>query len=169
MIAIGPFILIAGIIVVILLCWAWLPFALIAKLCGLGEHRKQGGLLPVRAAAGEVRYRAEGFIPPSQVLHRDPHAFDPEVRHHDFLKVDLRLAEQHFQNREARDAYEATFGLGRARSSSRRPRTGEQRNKSAQTAARGLDSGIQKPAATLSRKDKEEPWEKSGHQAKQQR
>lgn len=157
MIAIGPFILIAGIIVVILLCWAWLPFALIAKLCGLGEHRKQGGLLPVRATAGEFRYRAEGFVPPQQVLRHDPHAFDPEVRRHDFLKADPRLAEQHFQNREARDAYEATFGLGRARSSNRRPRTDERRKKSAHTAARELDSDIQKPAATLSRNDKKGP------------
>ncbi|KAG6357089.1 hypothetical protein INS49_014966 [Diaporthe citri] len=113
MISLGPFILIAGISIVILLCWAWLPFAIIAKLCGLGAHRKKdAGLLPVRAAAGEVRYRAEGFVPPPQALQSDPHAFDPEVRHHNYLKVDPRRAEQNFQNRGARDAYEAAFGLG---------------------------------------------------------
>jgi len=32
MISIGPFILIAGIAIAILLCWAWLPFFLMAKL-----------------------------------------------------------------------------------------------------------------------------------------
>lgn len=128
MISLGPFILIAGISIVILLYWVWLPFAAIAKLCGLGAHRKKNtGLLPVRAAAGEVRYRAEGFFPPPQVLQNDPHAFDPEVRHHNYLKVDPRRAEQRFQNREARDAYEDTFGLDRRRSGGHRIRSRERR------------------------------------------
>lgn len=78
MISLGPFIVIAGISIVILVCWAWLPFAAIAKLLGLGAHRKKDtGLLPVRAAAGEARYRTEGFVPPPQVLQKDPRAFDP--------------------------------------------------------------------------------------------
>lgn len=138
----------------ILLCWAWLPCFLIAKPCRLGNHRKKGDLLPVRATAGEVRYRAGGFVPPQQVLRRDPQAFDPEARHHEYLKVDPRLAEQHFQNREARDAYEATFGLGR-----RRQRTGERRKKSAASATQEVNSGVQKSATTVSRGGEKEQWE----------
>lgn len=172
MISLGPFILIAGISIVILLCWAWLPFAAIAKLCGLGDHRKKdAGLLPVRAAAGEVRYRAQGFVPPPQVLRNDPRAFDPEVRHHNYLKVDPRRAEQNFQNREARDAYEATFGLDRRRSGGRRLRSRERRGEKAAvvagTAGRNIEGDVQKPAATLSRN--RERWEKlHGHLEAQQ-
>lgn len=172
MISLGPFILIAGISIVILLCWAWLPFAILAKLCGLGAHRrKDAGLLPVRAAAGEVRYRAEGFVPPPQVLQSDPYAFDPEARHHNYLKVDPRRAEQHFQNREARDAYEATFGLDRRGSGGRRLRSRERRGKrsagAAGTAGQDIEGGVQKPAATLSRN--QERWDKlHGHLEAQQ-
>ncbi|KAL2279856.1 hypothetical protein FJTKL_13206 [Diaporthe vaccinii] len=170
MISLGPFILIAGISIVILLCWVWLPFAVIAKLCGLGAHRKKNtGLLPVRAAAGEVRYRAEGFVLPPQVLQNDPHAFDPEVRHHNYLKVDPRRAEQRFQNREARGAYEDTFGLDRRRSGGHRIRSREGRGErsagaagAAGKAGQNIERDVQKPAATLIRN--QEHWEKlRGH------
>lgn len=167
MISLGPFILIAGISIVILLCWAWLPFAIIAKLCGLGAHRKKNtGLLPVRAAAGEVRYRAQGFVPPPQVLQSDPHAFDLEVRYHNYLKVDPRRAEQLFQNREARESYEATFGLDGRRSGGRRLRSRERKGKrsagAAGTAGQNIEGDVQKPAATLIRN--QERWEKlHGH------
>lgn len=152
MISLGPFILIAGISIVILLCWAWVPFAILAKLFRLGGHRKKDtGLLPLRATAGEVRYRAEGFVPPPQALRRDPRAFDPQARHHSYPKADPRKPEQRFRNREAKDAYEATFTLGRARSR-------EQRRKA--TGSPGLDAGdgIQKPAATFDRS--RERWER---------
>ncbi|KAG8159288.1 hypothetical protein KVR01_010949 [Diaporthe batatas] len=158
MLSTGNIILIAGLSIVFLLCWAWVPFALVAKLLGLGGHRKklEGDLLPVRATAGEVRYRAEGFVPPSQALQDDPQAFDPEARHHEFLKTDPRLAEQHFKTRETRDAYEATFGLGRTKSMS------------AASATQQIDGGVQKPAATLSRNQGKEVWEKADDQAEDQ-
>lgn len=158
MLSIGNIILIAGVSIVFLLCWAWVPFALVAKLLGLGAHRKKGDLLPVRAAAGEVRYRAEGFVPPPQALQNDPRAFDPEARHHEFLKTDPRLAEQHFKSREARDAYEATFGLGRTR-----------KHKLTVSASRQKDGGVQKPAATLSGIGGKEPWDRTYDQAGEQR
>lgn len=162
----GNIILIAGVSIVFLLCWVWVPFALVAKLLGLGEHRKRGDLLPVRAAAGEVRYRAEGFMPPPQALRDDPRAFDPEARHHEFLKTDPRLAEQHFKSRESRDAYEATFGLGRTRKGGRRPRAAE--SKPAVSASRQTDGLVQKPAATLGRNGGDEPWENAGYRAEEQ-
>lgn len=153
MISLGPFILIAGISIVILLCWAWLPFAVIAKLCRQGEHRKKDtALLPVRATAGEVRYRSEGFVPPPQALQHDPHVFDSEVRHHEYLKVDPRKAKQQFQNRDARDAYEATVGLDRRRSSGPEKHSREGRRKAAGLVGQEMEGGVQKPAATLSRK-----------------
>ncbi|KAK7706332.1 hypothetical protein SLS64_007672 [Diaporthe eres] len=172
MISLGPFILIAGISIVILLCWVWLPFAVIAKICGLGAHRKKNtGLLPVRAAAGEVRYRAEGFVPPPQALQNDPLAFDPEVRHHNYLKVDPRRADQNFQSREARDAYEATFGLDRRSGGGHRIRSRERRGKrsagAAGKAGQNIEGDVQKPAATLIRN--QEHWEKlHGHREAQQ-
>lgn len=156
MISLGPFILIAGISIVILLCWAWLPFATLAKLLGLGGHRKKDtGLLPVRAAAGEARYRTRGFVPPPQALRNNPRAFDPEVRHHEYLKVEnpLRAGEQ-FQDRGG----EATFGPD-SRSGGRPPRSGEQRQKrSAGSAGREMDGGVQKPAATFGRN--QERWDR---------
>lgn len=163
MLSIGAFILIVGISILIILCWAWLPFAIIAKLCGLGGHRnKDTALLPVRAAAGEVCYRAEGFVPPPEALQNDPHAFDPEVRHHTYLKVDPRRGQQHFQNREARDAYEATFGLDRSRSGGGRTRSRERRGKrsagSVGTVGEDVEDGVQKPAPALNRN--QERWQK---------
>ncbi|KAJ0116158.1 hypothetical protein J7T55_005104 [Diaporthe amygdali] len=161
MISLGPFILIAGISVVILLCWAWLPLFAIAKLFRLGSHRNRDtALLPVRAAANDVRYRAEGFVPPSRVLRRDPLAFNPEVRHHNYLKADPRT--MRFQNREAKDAYDATFRLARRKSgdaferqgvygSRPRPRSREPRRQATDSANPGDEIGIQRPESTHSR------------------
>lgn len=161
MISFGPFILIAGISIVILLCWAWAPFAILAKLFRLGGHRKKDtGLLPLRAAAGEVRYRAEGFVPPPQALCRDPRAFDPQARNHSYLKADPRKLGQRFRNREAEDAYEATFALGRA--SSR-----QQRRKAAGSPGVDEGDGVQRPAATLDR-DRERWLKLHGHLEAQQ-
>lgn len=154
MISLGPFILIGGISIVILLCWAWLPFAVIAKLCRLGSHRKQDqGLLPVRAAAGEVRYDAEGFVPPPPALHRDPRALNPEVRHHNYPKVDPRKGEHHFQDREA------TLGLDRKTGGGRYPRSREERTKPAGLAGQEVESDVQEPAAALDRDRGRERWE----------
>ncbi|KAI3399320.1 hypothetical protein diail_7275 [Diaporthe ilicicola] len=163
MLALGSLILIAGMSVVIFLCWAWLPSATIAKLFRMCSSRnRDADLLPMRAG---------GFVPPPQVLRRDPHAFNPEVRHHEFLKVDPRRM---FPNREARDAYEATFGLERkkggdgferqATTGARQPsRPREQRKHMQQSTDPGRQSGVQRPAATLSQgRDREREKERGG-------
>jgi hypothetical protein len=148
--SIGNYILVAGIAIVIVLCWAWLPCFLMVQPFRRVGNRKQGDILPIRATEGEVRYRAEGFVPPPEALSRNPQAFDPEARHHEYLKVDPRLAEQLFQTREARDEYEATFGLGRAKNDGgRRPPGRESRKKSAASATQGANSGVQEPAPAV--------------------
>ncbi|KAL1858267.1 hypothetical protein Daus18300_010013 [Diaporthe australafricana] len=166
MMSLGPFILLAGVIIVVCICWAWLPFSLMAKFVRLFKRSdRDPTLLPVRAAAGEVRYRHEGFVPPPQVLRSNPHAFDPEVRHHNYLRADPRKAGRtniNFQSREAQDASEAALGLGIRRNSGdgferqsvsgasgSRSRSGEQQRRRTQLADRGSESGVQRPALTL--------------------
>lgn len=80
------------------------------------------------------------------------------MRHHEYLKVDPRVAGNHFQSREAMAAYEGTLRLDGGRSGGGPPRSGEREEKSAGSAGQATDGGVQKPAATFGRN--QERWKK---------